>query len=316
MKRGLARPLALALVLLSLCTTAPAGAQDTVAPADSAAEARSQYQQGTQAFAQKRYPEAAVHFEAAAAYRVNAVTLYTAGLAWDLASRSERAADAFSRALEVQGLDAKQTQTARDRVAQLERSLGTLHVTGPEGTKVQLDQFSEAPVPARLHAGPGVHTLSIRIPGKSIERRDVTLEIGRTLPYEVKEEVKPPKEEPPPPPPKVEPPPPRVEPPPQESFWTLRRVIGVGVGGVGIMAAGATAILGINANGAKDAYDAGPTREGFDHASSLQTWTNVMLISSVVLIAGGVVLVVLPDKNDGRVRVTGGLGSVFVGGTF
>lgn len=307
--------LALAFALSTFLLAQNAIAQDAVAPADSAAEARSQYQQGTQAFAQKRYAEAALHFEAAASYRVNAVTLYTAGLAWDLASRAERAADAFSRALDVgTGLDAKQTQTAKDRVAQLERSLGTLTVTGPEGTKVQLDQLSEVTVPARLHASPGVHALSVRMPGRSIERRDVTLEIGRTTPYEVKEEVKP-KEEPPPPP-KVEPPPaPALQAAPS-SFWTLRRVIGVGVGGVGIAAIGATAILGINANDAKDAYDAGPTRASFDHASSLQTWTNVMLVSSIVLVAGGAALVLIPDKNAGRLHVSGGLGSVFVGGSF
>lgn len=312
MKR-VARSIALALVVSAGTVSSIASAQD--APVDPAAEARSQYQQGTQAFQQKRYAEAAVHFEAAAAYRVNAVTLYTAGLAWDLASRSERAADAFARALEVPGLDAKQTQTAKDRLAQLEKSLGTLTVTGPEGTKVQLDQFSEAPVPARLHAAPGVHTLSIRMPGKPIERKDVTLEIGKTTSYEVKEEVKP--EEPaPPPPPPAEPEPTPPPPPPPPPFWTLRRVIGVGVGGVGLAALGATAVLGINANGAKDAYDAGPTREGFDHASSLETWTNVMLVSGAVLLAGGVALVLVPEKNDASVRVSGGPGSVVVGGTF
>lgn len=310
------RPIARVLFACALLSAFPAAAQDTVAPADSAAEARAQYQQGTQAFAQKRYPEAAAHFEAAAAYRVNAVTLYTAGLAWDLASRSERAADAFGRALDVQGLDAKQTLAARDRLAQLEKSLGTLAVSGPDGVKVQLDQFSEAPVPVRLHASPGVHTLSVRIPGKPIERKDVTLEIGRTTTLEIREEPKSPPKIEVTPPPKVEPPPPPPPaPPPPASFWTMRRAVGVGVGGVGVAAGIATVILGVNANGAKDAYDASPSREAFDHAGSLETWTNVMLVSSVLLVAGGVVLVALPEK-DTTVKVSGGPGSIVVGGTF
>src|SRR5262245_10940893 len=96
--------------------------------ADSAAEARQQYGLGTQAFAQKRYSEAALHFEAAAAFKANAVALYTAALAWDLASRPERAADAYSRSLEVPGLDAKQMAVAKDRISSLEKGLGTVAV--------------------------------------------------------------------------------------------------------------------------------------------------------------------------------------------
>ena len=107
--------LAAVLTLGALCLATEVRAQETPT-ADSAAEARAQYTQGTQAFQAKRYSEAALHFEAAAAFRVNAVALYTAGLAWDLASKPERAADAYARALEVQGLDAKQTKTAKDRI--------------------------------------------------------------------------------------------------------------------------------------------------------------------------------------------------------
>src|SRR5689334_19782100 len=94
-------------IALALSSPLAAHAQDA-SPPDSAAEARQQYQQGTQAFQQKRYSEAALHFEAAAAFRSSGVALYTAGLAWDLAMRPERAADAYSRALDTPGLDAKQ----------------------------------------------------------------------------------------------------------------------------------------------------------------------------------------------------------------
>src|SRR5262245_50709110 len=96
--------LVLACVLAAgVATSGVAHAQD-----DPAAEARTQYQLGTQAFQAKKYAEAATHFEAAAAARSNAVALYTAGLAWDLAGKNDRAADAYARALEVPGLDAKQ----------------------------------------------------------------------------------------------------------------------------------------------------------------------------------------------------------------
>ena len=64
-----------------LATSGVASAQDDAA----STEARTQDGLGTQAFQAKKYAEAATHFEAAAAARSNAVALYTAGLAWDLA---------------------------------------------------------------------------------------------------------------------------------------------------------------------------------------------------------------------------------------
>ncbi len=302
------------LAAMSL-TPVAARAQDA-ASGDAATEARLQYQQGSQAYQQKRFQEAALHFEAAASFRTNSVALYTAGLAWDSASRPERAADAFSRALDVGGLEPKQATNAKDRVAQLEATLGSVAVTAPDGWRVQLDTFTEVPTPARLHAGAGVHALSVRAPGKPVERRDVTLQAGRTVAVELKDEPKiVPKAEPEPvkPPPVVEPPPP----PPPPPYWITRRVIGVGVGGIGIAALGSAIILGSNANGAKTAYDAGPTREAFDHASSLQTWTNVALISGAVLVAGAVVLVVLPDRSgEGRVNVGAAPGGAVLTGKF
>lgn len=308
--------LAVAGLLAAMSLTPVVARAQDAAPVDAAVEARQQYQQGTQAFQQKRYQEAALHFEAAASFRTSSVALYTAGLAWDLASKPERAADAYGRALEVGGLDPKQQGLAKDRVAQLETTLGTLAVTAPDGWRVQLDTFTEVPTPARLHAGAGVHGLSVRAPGKPIERRDVALQTGKLVTLELKEEPKiVPKVEPEPvkPPPIVVPPPP----PPPPPYWITRRVIGVGVGGVGIAALGSAIILGTSANSAKTAYDAGPTREGFDHASSLQTWTNVALVSGFVLVAGAVVLVVWPDKDgEGRVNVGAAPGGAVLTGKF
>jgi len=300
---------------LALLTPSAAVAQEPPV-VDSAAEARQQYTQGTQAFQAKRYEEAALHFEAAASFRTNAVALYTAALAWDLATRPERAADAYGRALAVGGLEPKQGNLAKDRVAQLEKTLGTVVVTAPDGWRVQLDTFTEVLAPARLHGATGVRSLSIRAPGKPIERRDVNLEASKISNLELKDEPKVvPKVDPEP----VKPPPVVVAPPPrQETYWITRRVIGVGVAGVGLAALGSGIILGLQANSAKDAYDAGPTRESFDHASSLQTWTNVSLVAGGVLVAGGIALVVIPDKDEGQGRMRASLtpGGAVVSGTF
>jgi hypothetical protein len=301
----------------ALCLTcaAPAFAQDP-APADSAAEARAQYGMGTQAFQQKRYSEAALHFEAAAAFRANGVALYTAGLAWDLASKPERAADAYARALDTPGLDAKQTSLAKDRIAALERTLGTLVVTAPDGWKVQLDTFTEVPTPARLHGTPGTRSLSIRAPGKPIDRRDVALEAGKVSTLELKDVPQPPPKVEPTPPPKTEPPPPPPPPIVKQGFWTTRRAVGAGIAGAGVAALGGAVLLGINANGAADTYNAAPTRTAFDHASSLETWTNIMLIGGALVTIGGAVLVILPEKDEGRVQVGVTPGGASLRGSF
>lgn len=299
----------------ALATAAPAFADE-----DSANEARQQYQQGTKAFSGKKYAEAALHFEAAAALKPSAIALYTAALAWDLASRPERAADAYSRALDVSGLDDKQTNTAKERIAALEKSLGTVQIAGQDGTKVQLDTFTEVKVSAKLHGAPGNHTLSVRAPNKPVEKKDITLEAGKTITIDLKEEPKPappPAEEPPKKEeaPKAEALPPRLAHP----FWTTPRVVGVGVAGLGVAAIGGAIILGFNAKDAESAYKAAPSRAALDHASSLQTWTNITIIAGAVLAAGGVALIAIPigvDKNERSMHAGLTPGGATLGGTF
>jgi tetratricopeptide (TPR) repeat protein len=283
--------LLLALALVATRASAQAPAEDT------AAEARQQYNLGTAAYKEKRYVEAALHFEAAAAHRAHAVTLYTAALAWEQANRPERACDDFSRALEVTGLSAQQTANARERVASLERTLGTVVVIAPVDWRVQLEGLSEVGVPARLHATPGVHKLLVRAPNRPVDRRDVTLELGQTTRVEL--EDAPPPESPPPPQAKRDEPP-RVivaPPPPPAPRTAITKPLGFVAIGAGVAALGAGVVLGTQALSAKDAYDAAPTRASFDHAHALQTWTTIAFIAGGAFAVGGVVLVLLPGPK-------------------
>ncbi|HQY61488.1 MAG: hypothetical protein IPF92_00735 [Myxococcales bacterium] len=312
---------AVACLLLGLALAGPSIARAEEPAEDTTAEAKARFRQGSEAFGQKRFVEAAMHFEAAAALRPHAVPLFTAALAWDTAGRPERAADAFARALELPGLDAKQTATAKERVEALERTLGVLALTVPAGWKVQLDTLTEVKVtgPARLHAAPGAHVLTLQPPGRPIERRDVSLEAGKATPLTLTEadlasSKKPevattPKVEAPPPPP---PPPPPPKPAPEPLPLRTVGFVAAGAGGALILSG---IILGTQANGAGTAYSAGPTREGYDHASGLQTWTTVSFVSGILLAGAGVTLVLLPlGKSEAKVAISPN--SVTLGGTF
>lgn len=260
---------------------------------DDAAEAKKQFVAGTKAFSNGKFAEAAQAFEAAAALKPNAVALYTAALAWEQASQSERAADDYGRAIELPagGLNPQQETTAKERLVALEKVLGTVAVTGPEGTKVQLDQFSEAPVPVRLHGTGGTHSLSAKLPGKPPEKREVLLEGGQMQKLDVSPApavVKP--DNTPPPPKEVV-----VEKP--VSHMSIMKALGFTSIGVGATSAIAAIILGISAQDAGDAYKAAPTHAGYVHANALADWTTGAWITAGVFVAAGVALVLIPEKS-------------------
>jgi len=163
---------------------------------------------------------------------------------------------------------------------------------------VQIDSNTEVNAPAHLHALPGLHVLAAQGATGPVQHRDVTLEAGKTSHVEVTPAPSPPTTAP-----KTEPAPDATEertaaPKNGAHVYELRRVIGVGVAGVGVGALGAGAILGVSALSARDAYNAAPSRAGYDHANALATWTDVALIAGGVLVAGGVALAIWPSPKN------------------
>ncbi len=278
--------LALALALSPL-----ARAQD----ADEGAEAKKQFVAGSKAFSAGKFAEAAQAFEAAAALKPNAVALYTAALAWEQANQTERAADDYGRAVELagSGLNAQQASTARDRLAALEKVLGTLAITGPEGTKLQLDQFTESPAPVRIHGTGGTHALSVRLPGKQPEKREVLLEGGQTQKLDVSPVAVVVKHED-----TTTAPPKEVVVEKSVSHSSALKAAGfsmIGIGGASVLGA---ILLGVSAQDAGDAYKAAPSHAGYVHANALADWTTGVWIAAGVFVAAGVTLVLIPEKSD------------------
>jgi len=318
MKRNIAVavPLAAGLAFAALSTPARAQSNDAQALSEPAAEARRQYNLGTQAYAAHRFADAAQNFEAAAAYKAHAVTLYTAALAWDQAGQPERAADDFGRALDVGGLSADQTRNAKERLAALERTAGTAIVKAPAGWRVQLDTLTEVPAPARLHATPGLHSLNYHPAGEPAKKKELTLEAGKTQSIELPEkEAPPPKEDPAPVAEKDKNAAP-VGQPAESSATKLRRSLGFAAVGVGVAGLGAGIILGLEANDARDTFNTAPAHATFDHAKGLQTWTNVALVTGGVFLAGGLALVLIPTSEKTQVKLGLAPGGASMRGTF
>jgi hypothetical protein len=314
------------VLALVLSTSVAAWAQDD---ADTA-EAKKQFLAGTKAFSSGRFQDAAQAFETAAALKPNAVALYTAALAWEQANQSERAADDYGRALDLPGnaLQPQQAGTAKDRLAALEKILGTIVVTGPDGYHVQLDQFAEVGVPARLHGTGGTHAVGVRVPGKPPEKREVMLEGGQLLKLDVSPApvvVK--KDEPVAPPKEVV-----VEKPTPVSRISAMKAIGfsaIGAGGIGVLGA---IMLGISAQDAGDVYNGAPTHNAYVHANALAAWTTGVWIGAGVLLAAGVTLVLIPESSQvkptppkaptdkpedaARLTITPSLGGVMLRGHF
>ncbi len=289
-------------------TSVAAGQGASTDATDPIATARKEYGAGKEAYAAKRFAEAALHFEAAAAIRPHAVTIYTAALAWEAATKPERAADDYSRSLDVAGLDAKQQENARARLNSLEAALGTIIVKGPDGAHVQLEGLSETTVPARLHGPPGSHVLLARFTGdKPAVRKDITLELNQVGNLELKEEAPPPPPDKPKPKPKEDEPPKPTEPPPPEpraapAKFPFMKAAGVGAAGLGVGFLVGGTVLGLNALSAKDAYNAGPTQSSYDHANGLATWSTVAFVAGAVFTAGGVALLLIPDSKESSVK--------------
>jgi len=260
---------------------------------DDSGEAKKQFIAGSKAFSAGKFAEAATAFEAAAAIKPNAVALYTAALAWEQASQSERAADDYGRALDLPGggLNPQQETTAKDRLTALEKVLGTLTVAGPDGTKVQLDGFTETLVPARLHGLGGTHSLSVKVPSKQPEKREITLDGGQLQKLDLTPQApKPPQQQQQ----VVEQPKPVVVEKPAGHVSPLKALgwASIGIGGTSALVA---ILLGLSAENSGDAYKAAPSHAGYVEANALADWTTVAWITAGVFVAAGVTLVLIPE---------------------
>jgi len=145
---------------------------------DAKAEAARSFQAGSDAYLRKDFRGAGRAFDDA--YRIvpRGAAAYNAGLAWESAGERSRAADDYTRALESTDVGAAERADATGRLRALERTLGRLSLTSPNGTRLVLDDVDLSGSSPSVHVEPGTHALRVEYPGGRGESRTILVRAG------------------------------------------------------------------------------------------------------------------------------------------
>ncbi|MEQ9324864.1 MAG: hypothetical protein RIF41_37200 [Polyangiaceae bacterium] len=127
------------------------------------------------AFDQGQFEAAAGHFARAHELSPAAITKYNEAFSWEKAHRDPEQADAYEAALAIGTLDAERTAYARERLVELEKTLGVLVVRQPDGARVYVAHAQGRPVPARIHLLAGDHDVVVRT-GARTHRESLTVQ--------------------------------------------------------------------------------------------------------------------------------------------
>lgn len=115
-----------------------------------------------EAFSAGRYQQAAALFAEAHELSPAAITKYNEAFSWDKADRLPEQADAYEAALAIGTLDAERTAYARERLVELEASLGVVVVRQPAGANVFVAHAQGRRAPVRVHLLPGSHDVVVK----------------------------------------------------------------------------------------------------------------------------------------------------------
>ena len=256
------------LLLLAALLALPfaGGAADPPAgpPADPTAAARAAYRRGADLYKAGKFREAITAFEEADRLKPSPALQFNVGQAWEKLGDPEAALAAFARYLRLDPA-APNREAVEKTVRALEGRLAAsgrqmLHVTtDPPGAGLAVDGAAAGPSPLDAAYAPGPHAVAASSPGRRTATRDVVLPAGHSLavhlvldPVPEPAAATPLSAEPPEAPLEATRPDPAPQPVERKSW--LGPVI---AGGLGVVAAGAGIVMGLQAKNAQDALLAG-----------------------------------------------------------
>jgi len=138
-------------------------------------------QQARAAFERGDFRQAAQRFQEACLAAPHPATRYNEAMAWERAGEPARAADAYERVLASEGLDAERVGVARERLAELDRSLAVLSIRQPVGGAAAAAHVIDARIPLRAHLQPGTHEVRIREANGNLVIRSVEASAGKVV---------------------------------------------------------------------------------------------------------------------------------------
>jgi tetratricopeptide (TPR) repeat protein len=295
------------LLLLAAFLALPgvAGAADPPdAPsAEAAAAARAAYRRGADLYKAGKYREAIAEFEAADRLKPSPALQFNIGQSWERLGDHAEALASFARYLRLDPA-APNRESVQRSVRSLEARLAAtgrqmLHVTtDPPGADLSVDGASAGKAPLDAAYPPGPHALAAAAPGRRTAVREVLLPAQQSL--EVHLVLEPGQDpaapalaaKPPAPPPGATLPDPAPQPVERRSWLGL-----VIAAGVGIVAAGAGVVMGLQARNAQDALLAGGNDRSqadalVSKARSDATAANVLYgVAGAAVLTGGVLAI-------------------------
>ena len=261
------------------------------------------FQAGATAYARREYRQAAAAFENAYRIAPRGAAVYNAGLAWEGAGESARAADAYQAALARSDLSEVQARDAQARLTQLERALGRLQVNTLPDATVSVDKAGGVRGSGMAHVSPGEREVSVLFADGRSETRRIHVFAGALAVVEIMAPTQAPAPATAVPVFPVVAQRPRDEAPPATSAssggLTRAHAGWITIGGAGVLLL-AGGLLGQSALHKRNDFDAsGHTNSGLhDSAASLRIWTNVALGAAAVAAGVGIYLLLTPNTPD------------------
>jgi hypothetical protein len=283
-----------ALLLAALTSTLSIGAARPAA-ADPDSPAAREFREGQQAFARGDFRGAAKQFEAAFRDDPRGASVFNAGLSWQAAGDTARAADDYAFALATTDLPADNAADARTRLGALEKSLARIDVTAPAGSRVSVAHADRLLPPAHVHVLPGTYVVHVMLADDSERQRTLSVLAGEWAHWEV--------EAAPAPAPRTEPRAPAAvhEAPPEpgsSGTSSTQRTWGWVTLGVAGVLAGVSTWLTVQFFDANATNDSQRKQGSHDDATAAATRLDVALGATVVAAGVGVALILTaPDST-------------------
>ncbi len=176
--------LVLAFCALTLCAGRAHAADAPDAPDAQAERAKQLYALGAEAFAAQHNAEAIQYFRRAAEIVPSSKLTYNIALAYEELGDSARALSEYRDYLR-QGPAAERREQVLGRIVELEQKLAAVGVqqlsvlSHPSGATVRVGERALGVTPWSGELPPGLHHVSVDLPGHAPRRADVTLEAGR-----------------------------------------------------------------------------------------------------------------------------------------